>query len=272
MNDLELDIDRVRNWFNQDQNTPYVIVHVNHSHAQHLPNELGTAVRRCYITDRRLVYHSAHKSVPQTDIISAKLPDPGSTMAGDFGEILVYLYQVTREHINTPIGPIKWRLKEDRTKPAPYSDVVQFVLPDWPRASANDLIICAEVKTKSTNSSFEPIRTAVVGINKDRTSRLAKTLVWLRERALTEDLGDIRIAQLERFIDTTKHPPTRKEFQAVAVLSSELVQSEIADISHALSDDYTIVVISVPQLRSVYSSVFDAASAAIVHAQSAMTV
>ena len=272
MNSLELDLKRVRDWFIHVQSTPYVIVRLDQQRAAKLHNEIGTAVRRCYIADSLLINYSEQNNLPQTDIISAQLPDPGSIMAGDFGEILVYLYQMTREYTCTPIGPLKWRLKEDRTKPAPYSDVVHFVLPDWPLASADDLILCAEVKTKSTNSSFEPIENAVVGINKDRTSRLARTLVWLRERALTEALGDIRIDQLERFINATKHPPARRAFQAVAVLSSELVQSAIAGTSFASSDDYTIVVVSVPQLRSVYTSVFAAASVAIVRAQSVATV
>ena len=210
MNDLDLNLEWVRTWFPHEQDAPYVLVRVSDDHAQGLSDALGDAVRRCYITDSLLVAGSATPNVSQREIIAAKLPDPGATMAGDFGEILVYLYQGTGEHPITPIGATKWRLKQDRTKPAPYSDVVHFVLPAWPNSSAEDAILCAEVKTKSTASAFRPIRAAIEDSLKDRTSRLAKTLVWLRERALTEDLGDVQIEHLDRFLKATDHPAARK--------------------------------------------------------------
>lgn len=114
-------------------------------------------------------------------------------MSGDFGEILVYLYQAAKEHPVEAIGPKKWRLKQDRTKPSPHSDVVHYVLPSWPTPSAQDVILCAEVKTKATAGKTAPIKEAIEGCENDRTGRLARTLVWLRERALTEDLGDIEL-------------------------------------------------------------------------------
>ena len=185
-------------------------------------------------------------------------------MAGDFGEILVYLYQGTGEHPHTAIGATKWRLKQDRRKPAPYSDVVHFILPFWPQPSAEDAILCAEVKTKSTPGSSRPIEAAIADSRKDRTSRLARTLVWLRERALTEDLGDIRIEHLDRFIKATDHPAAKKRFRAVVVVSADLEATELRNVFLEPSSDYTLVVICVPQLKMVYTSVFAAAIRAIV--------
>ena len=80
-------------------------------------------------------------------------------MAGDFGEILVMLYHAALEQPTEILGPKKWRLKQDRTKPAPYSDVVHFVVPSWPQSSDQDRILCSEVKTKSTagNSVLAPV-------------------------------------------------------------------------------------------------------------------
>ena len=128
MNDLGLNLERVRAWFPHEQDTPYVLVRVSDDHAQALGAALGVALRRCYITDSVLIQWSATRNVSQRDIIAAKLPDAGSTMAGDFGEILGYLYQGTREHAHASIGATKWRLKQDRTKPVwPCGCPIQFV-------------------------------------------------------------------------------------------------------------------------------------------------
>jgi hypothetical protein len=184
-------------------------------------------------------------------------------MAGDFGEIVVYLYQGAREHPNVAYGATKWRLKQDRRKPAPHSDVVHFVLPSWPNPSEDDLVLCSEVKTKSTNASSTPITSAIEDSKKDRASRLARTLVWLRERALTEDLGDVELAHLERFINATEHPPAKWRFRAVAVISEELLDAELTSVPTQIHSDCTLVVISVPNLHEIYGLVFTAALAAV---------
>src|SRR5690349_3073927 len=58
-------------------------------------------------------------------------------MTGDFGEFVAFLFLGSRAHPEDVVGPMKWRLKQDRLKPAPYSDVVQFALPDWPSSSSD---------------------------------------------------------------------------------------------------------------------------------------
>ena len=193
-------------------------------------------------------------------------------MAGDFGEILAYLYQGTTEQTNTPLGVMKWRLKQDRTKPAPYSDVVHFVLPHWPQSSAEDAILCAEVKTKSTAGSFAPIEKAIADGRKDRTSRLAQTLTWLRERAYTEDLGEVRLEHLNRFLNAVDHPVAQKRFRAVAVVSAHLLAAELVHAPAKRSEECTVVVISVPQLKTVYTSVFKEALQATTCAGGKTTV
>lgn len=264
MKDLGLNLEQVRAWFPHEQDTPYVLVRVSDEDAENLSNALGLPVRRCYIADSRLATSSQQRGLRQSTVIAGQLPDPGSTMAGDFGEILVYLYQGTEEHRSTPISTPKWRLKEDRRKPAPYSDVVHLVVPCWPRPSADDAVLCAEVKTKSIQGGSRPIDAAIADSLKDCTSRLVRTLVWLRERALTEDLGDVQIEHLDRFINATDHPAAAKRFRAVAVVSADLVGSELKNVPTETSSDYTLIVISVPHLKRVYTSVFEAALRAIV--------
>jgi len=84
-------------------------------------------------------------------------------------------------------------------------------------------------------------------------------LIWLRERALLEPLGDIQLAHLDRFINATEYPTAQKRFRAVAVICASLVEEELIDAPTLTSPDYTVVVIAVPDLRNIYSSIFESA-------------
>lgn len=269
MNELGLEITRALPWFPHVSETPYVLVQVSDEHANAWADQIRDAVRRCYLTDALLQEREQEleldlpgtREARQAHIINSKLPDAGSTMAGDFGEILVYIYQATKAYPQVALGPKKWRLKQDRTKPAPRSDVVHFILPTWPTPSADDVILCAEVKTKSTNSSSSPIDEAIADCTKDRTSRLSKTLVWLRDRATGENMGNIQIPHLNRFINAIDHPAVTKCFRAVVVVCSSLVNAELIKAPAHASPDYTLVIISVPNLHAVYTAVFAAVRA-----------
>lgn len=261
--DLGFDFARAAPWFPHDQEQPYVLVRVSDKHAKSWANTLGLAVRRCYVSDSVVTAKAQEHGVDKTEIIAARMPDAGATMAGDFGEILVYVYQSAKELPATAFGPKKWRLKQDRTKPAPHSDVVHFILPSWPTATDRDVLFCSEVKTKSTDGDSTPIQSAINDSAKDRISRLARALVWLKERALLEPLGDVQIAHLDRFINATDYPPATKRFRAVAVVCETLVDEELKSAPDAASPEYTVVVIAVPDLKNTYSAVFDAAKKAL---------
>lgn len=231
---------------------------MSNQHAAAWADMLSVPVRRCYIDDALLEQRAQATGRPKSELTAAKLPNRGSTMAGDFGEILVLLYHAAVKPEAELIGPQKWRLKQDRTKSAPYSDVVHFVLTLWPQASTDDRILCSEVKTKSTAGDSTPISSAIADCEKDRTSRLAKTLAWLKERALHEDLGTTTIAHIERFTKATDHPEAQKHFYAVAVVCANLVDDELVDAPDEEPVDHTVVVIAVPNLKQRYEEVFDA--------------
>jgi hypothetical protein len=263
MDELGFDISNARDWFPHEHESPFILVRVDDAHTQMWADALGLAVRRCYVSDSLCEMRANALGVSKSEIIGAKLPDAGSTMSGDFGEILVYFLHAQQEFPAVAFGPKKWALKQDRTKPAPYSDVVQFILPHWPMATDEDVVLCSEVKTKATASRWSPIASAIEDCEKDRVSRLARTLVWLKERALIEDLGSIQIPHLLRFINATDHPPAKKQFYAVAVICSSLVDGELVHAPHQPSDEYTLVVVAVSELQNVYTLVFDAAKQAL---------
>ena len=257
MIELNLNAEEVRAWFAREQEGPYALVRVTDEAVLRWLESLSLAVRRCYLTDDTINEHAARLAIPASELIAARIPDRGSTMAGDFGEILTFLYLGTATPAVSPLGPKKWRLKQDRTKPAPYSDVVHFLLPNWPDSSAADRIICAEVKTKATAGASTPITSAILDSNKDRTSRLAKTLVWLKERALFENLGSVTIQHIDRFQQAIDHPPALKEFYAVAVICGSLVDGELAEAPDERPNDYALLIIVVPNLQEEYHRVFE---------------
>lgn len=263
MRDLGIESASILHWFEQEQDSPYVLVHLSEETAGALAEQLGELVRRCYADDAWLAENAERLGLSESEILATRIPDPGSTMAGDFGEILVFLYHGAREHPLAVVGPKKWRLKHDRTKPAPHSDVVQFIVPDWPDPSDRDSILCSEVKTKSTNGRSTPVASAIEDCKKDRTSRLGKTLVWLRERAFGEDLGSVSVALLDRFINLTDYPEVEKRFHAIAVVCSALLEKELEQAPSEAHAEYTVVVISVPELKSVYERSFEAVRASV---------
>jgi hypothetical protein len=110
---------------------------------------------------------------------------------------------------------------------------------------------------KSTNGPSKPIQNAIADSAKDRTSRLAQSLVWLRERALLEDIGELKVAHLNRYLLATQHPPFKKVFRAVAVICSSLVANELGDVPSTAPTDYTLVVMTVPDLRNIYMAMFE---------------
>ena len=254
---------RLQSWFTSHQDVPYVTVRLSAEHAEQLQTMLGIAVRRCYITDDLLVQRATVLGLSRSDVLATKLPDAGSTMSGDFGEVLAYLYHVAHQYPRQLLGPKKWRLKQDRTKPAPHSDVIHFFLPSWPNASEDDELLCSEVKTKATDGDSKPISTAIVDSQKDCTSRLAKTLVWLRERAIGEDLGDISLDQLNRFINATDHPSHKKEFYAVVAICGDLVANELLADPPVVPPGHNLLLIVIPKLKEVYSAVFESARASV---------
>jgi hypothetical protein len=259
MRDLGFDIANALEWFANETQTPYIFERVTDESAEAIAERITEAVRRCYISDASINARATALGVARQEVLGSKLPDPGATMAGDFGEILIYFYHAARLHPSVAFGPKKWRLKQDRTKPTPHSDVIQFILPSWPTPTDSDVVVCSEVKVKATESrTWRPIPAAIEGCEKDRTSRLARTLVWLRERLLTEDIGSVRLEHLNRFIEAIDHPPAIRRFCAVAVICSSLVEEELETIPDDAPQAYSLVIVSVPSLKELYGGIYDA--------------
>ncbi|RNM12225.1 DUF1837 domain-containing protein [Nocardioides pocheonensis] len=256
MKELGLDLAEVRSFFIETLNDPYVVVMILDDKTAAWSELLGVPARRCYIADATLQAIVDDKKLPFETVVEAVLPDKGSVMAGDYGEIVGAIY-LASTITGDVLEPKMWRLKSRRTRASEGSDIVQFQLPQWPVPSDQDVVLCAEVKTKSTNGSSTPVADAIADSRKDRESRLAKTLLWLKERAILGHLGTVQLDHIERFVKATDHPQATYEFRAVVVLSSELVDAELAGVTVPHLGECTLVVISVPDLKANYEKLFE---------------
>jgi hypothetical protein len=265
---LGLDLDTFAASFVEVTGTPFLLIQAKPEEAEKWAELLGEPARRCYIADDKLKERAAAANVTGSQVVAATIPDPGSVMSGDFGEILTAFYFAVRSRPTLTIDPVRWRYKAQRTKAAPGSDVVQLLLPSWPVATSEDRVICAEVKAKATTSTFDPIKKAGEGSKQDRSGRLTNTLVWLKDKALTDGSDTVTVAQLDRFIQAVDHPAISPDFRAVAVIDATMVADEVAKGTMPNPDECALVVMSVPDLKKHYTALFDA----IVASADAVTV
>lgn len=219
---------------------------------------LPAAFRDCYLDDQSIA-NALHGGIGTTrrDVILSAIPDNPSVASGDFGEVMSYLLLKSRHATRDVDGPKKWRWKTDRNKPAPHTDVVLFSATHPP--SPTDCVIAAESKSRATSASQLQFLNALSGAKKDKTSRLAKTLVWFREKAIRTGDGEL-LRKMKRFIDAPEsgNGPYLKEFKAVLVTDSTLQDEEITTFNQAAPDldGIEVIVISIPDMRSFYDHLF----------------
>jgi len=212
------------------------------------------ALPDCYITQSVLRERMKATGKTASEILANKLPDFGSVMSGDFGEMLT-LYFLGTERAEKVEMIKKWRFKQDRRKAAPHSDVVVLYRESETKASANDFVINAESKQKSTKGSFAPIAKAIEGVTQDQTGRLGRTLAWLREKAI--DYGDKEgIALIERFTHDLS-VSYAKHYKAVAVIDRDLLDAELTRQPAPMPNStFEVVVIGIKDLKDFYERVF----------------
>ena len=259
----------VRSWF-QEYEKPDDCVDVRaHILAEakigHLETFMISRIPSCYISEGGLVEQMSKTGLSAPDILKNKLPDTGAVMAGDFGEVLTLFY-LGSERPEIIQKVMKWRFKQDRTKAAPHSDVVILHRSDLQKASTNDFVICAEAKLKSTKSTFSPIEKSIEGYNLDKTGRLARTLVWLKEKEI--EYGDAKsVAYITRFSDDLLDTAFNKYYRAVVIIDREYIDEELDKLLDlpAQSDEFEIIVLGISDLKALYEKSFEHAIAEVTH-------
>ncbi len=252
--------DQMHSWFDEYQKPDGAVdvdaQKLNPSYVQSLKDLMVTEIPSCYIANDDLEVITNSTGLTSSEIIQNKLPDAGSVMAGDFGEILTLFYLAS--DLDTRANKIKkWRFKQDRRKPAPHSDVIILYRENDDSSSHNDYVYCAEAKVKSTSSTGAPIENSIVGYESDKTGRLARTLVWLKEKAI--DRGDAEsLTFMKRFTEDHLNVEFRKHYRAVAVIDCGFLDEELLktiEIPHQ-SDEFRVIVIGIDDLKDFYQECF----------------
>lgn len=224
---------------------------------------LVSNIPNCYITSELLADRMAAVGLTAPQIIQNKIPDRGSVMAGDFGEVTT-LFFLGSERSEAVKNIMKWQYKQDRTKAAPHSDVLILHREDYEQASTNDFVICAESKLKSTRSPFSPIESSIAGYNLDKTGRLARTLVWLKEKEIDHGSPE-SIAFVERFTDEHLDTEYSKYFKAVAIIDRTFIDEELSKTLElpVQNEEFEIIVLGISDLKDLYERTFGRAVAEV---------
>lgn len=269
MNPESEDLEIITHWFVDYQMPDGAIkvrTHVltDNKHAS-LEDFFVRAIPNCYIPTNVLKDRVNITRLSTSEILKNQLPDSGSVMAGDFGEILTLFY-LSGER-SEPIKQVKkWQFKEDRKKAAPYSDVVILHKKYNDRASESDFVICAEAKLKSTKKPFYPIKESINGYDKDKIGRLTRTLLWLKEKAINHGTPE-SIDYIKRFTDDLLEIKFTKKYRAVAIIDRNFLDSELQKTLNLpiQSDEFEVIVIGIPDLKQLYERSFSRAISEITY-------
>ena len=218
---------------------------------------LVSKIPDCYISQQTINTQMQRTGLSKTEVIQNKLPDAGNVMSGDFGEILTLFFLGSYEE--EQLKKIqKWRFKQDRLKAAPHSDVILLNCSDPTAPSENDYVICAEAKAKATPSnSYHPLEKAIEGYKSDKTGRLARTMAWLREKAIEGDIG-ADIAYINRFTLGATSTTFLKMHKAIAIVDFNFLNEELVKQLEIppQNDEFELLAIGISDLKALYEECF----------------
>ncbi|AHC16000.1 Hachiman antiphage defense system protein HamA [Salinispira pacifica] len=222
----------------------------------YLVDLLSGELSQCYISGTKLQTQQLRTGLSIREILKSVFPDRGSVMAGDFGEIFTLNY--LSDYAHSEVHKVyKWRYKQDRNKPAPHTDVIVIFRDSDDTASANDYVLSAEAKVKSTNGNFSPIEASIEGAANDKTGRLARTLVWLKEQAIKHENKET-IEYISRFTDQLLETSFKKKYRAVSLIDMNYIGQELAkDICvPEISDDFRVIAFGIHNLKQLYEETY----------------
>jgi hypothetical protein len=242
-------------YFNYEKTDIFSIYRLKPENKDDFLSNITSEFRQCYITNEMLEEKAKENMITKSKFLTEYiLPSIGNIKSGDFGEMLSYFLVIEHYTINDfiLIAPRKWQWKEDRNKASAFSDAVGFYCEDAKAPSENDFIVCVESKMKATQSNKHRIQEAIDGANKDRLSRLAKTLIWLEERYARD--GDLTMRNfIERYSKPVGKKTYHKYYKAFAILDKTFEDCEISKtINNA--DGISIIIVTMEELKNIYEN------------------
>jgi len=242
-------------YFLYNKEKDYYVYRLNDLETENFLDSITVDFRHCYIIDDKLNKNVKKIGISNGDFLKQSiLPDVGKIKSGDFGEMLSCFF--LEEHYANKgfllFCPRKWLWKEDRNKPSPYSDVVGFYCEDVTNPSENDFVISIESKMKATKSSRNRIQDAIDGANKDRISRLAKTIRWLKDK-YTRDGDRVKRELIERYLKPSEEFTYNKIYKAFTILDKEFEDNEFS-LPIKDNENISIIIITMENLKKIYET------------------
>jgi hypothetical protein len=214
------------------------------------------AMRKCYVEDNAIMGAVTPANDAET-VIKTYIPTKPSIQSGEFGEILSF-HILLEKYLPIKLNGVKkWILKPDKNKASSYTDLILYSCSDKP--SKDDLLVCAEVKTKSTDKNTNRIQDAVIGAEKDFVSRKADTLVFLKDKSIQR--GDaVTVKAIERFQQSTEdeNGTYKTHYKAIVLIDSDLCDEEVKKkvIFNVSIDEFEIIIICMEKLKSIYEQMY----------------
>lgn len=183
-------------------------------------------------------------------------PDVGNIKSGDFGEIFCYYFLVSeyRDKGISLCGPRKWIWKDNKNKAAPCADVLLFDQSSEDRTK--HLLLTVESKMAATRPrpNKNRINDAIGGATEDKISRMAKTIIWLREKYHKENLIEER-DEISRFTNPVDDPYMIEHF-AIALFDSSFCEDEKQKETE-FKDGIKVYVLSMDRLKEMYEMFYE---------------
>ena len=220
--------------FQEVPNDNFIVFLLKDSEWSNLLEKLPTNYKDCFISENELITRMVEFGTTREQELIEKIPSEWKIKAWDFWEILAYYFFNEKYSWDNLHWPKKWRWKESKDTPAPYSDVV-FFKPINSVPAEDDILISIESKVKSTySSSYSPIQNAIDWAKKDHISRLAKSLPWLKEKYKQELIKDPDNAHLyrnlvnslNRYIESETYWKYIKYVKAIAFIDTDFLTWE----------------------------------------------
>ena len=210
----------------------------------------------CYISIEELKTKKDILNITYDEILKSYFPDKPHIVSGDFGEILGYYFFHSLSLPKKLKAPKKWRWKESKNKPTPFTDIVLFYKKET-KPNKKDMILSVEVKTRSTSYQGNPIKKAIEGTKKDLT-RLTQAIDWFREKAVKE-ANQNDIEYYERFLNPDIYGEYLKKYNALIVIDKELLnkkEKKESDFYKIDSDNISIYILSIAKLKEYYQNFY----------------
>lgn len=218
-------------------------------------DEIIPGIFECYVDIKELKKCAREQNMmPMNVFVELYLPKENNNIkSGDFGEILTYHLAVEKYEDIIEYAPMKWRYKESKEKASPCTDVILFCSNEEKLS-----ILSYEVKVRATRYVDKTVENAVKEAEKDRISRIARTIVYLKRKCFEKHKRKEMnvINKFENLLDKE----CKISSNAVVIGEMDTIEKCHAELNEQLYNQYdkiTITTITIDNLFDMISEIYE---------------